>query len=154
MVNLTSLAAAAGFMLFDFQGHVLDNSFARVLENNPVISNPTNSPPTGNQMWTLVPSSTFPGKFTLQSQQNPLPFLSYSGAPNGTVEFAQATVHTSLPLSFGMQQSGNTVAFLEAATNMALTSWPVQGAAGLISPPVTYEVFHGAPQQFWTVSAV
>jgi hypothetical protein len=50
MVNITSLAAAAGFMLFDFQGNVLDNSFSRVLENNPVISNPTNSPPSGNQM--------------------------------------------------------------------------------------------------------
>jgi hypothetical protein len=50
MVNITGLVAAAGFMLVDFQGNVLDNSFARVLENNPVISNPKNFPPTGNQM--------------------------------------------------------------------------------------------------------
>jgi hypothetical protein len=51
MVNITSLAAAAGFMLIDFQRNVLDISFANSgLENNPVISNPTNFPPTGNQM--------------------------------------------------------------------------------------------------------
>ncbi|KAJ7046082.1 hypothetical protein C8F04DRAFT_1248349 [Mycena alexandri] len=153
MVNITSLVAAAGFMLFDFQGNVLDNSFARVLENNPVISTPTNFPPTGNQMWSLVPSLSLPGKFNLQSQQSPMPFLSYSGAPSGTVEFAQATVHASLSVNFVMQQSGNNIAFLEAVTNMSLTSWPIQGSAGLISPPVTYEVFRGAPQQFWRVSA-
>ncbi|KAJ7264257.1 hypothetical protein C8J57DRAFT_1718698, partial [Mycena rebaudengoi] len=144
MVNITSLVAAA-------EGNVLDISFARVLENNPVISNPRNSPPTGNQMWSLVPSLCSPGKFNLQSQESST-FLSYSGASSGIVEFAQATVHASLPVNFVLQQSGNNIAFVEAVTNMTLTSWPIQISASLISPPVTYEVFHGAPQQFWSVS--
>ncbi|KAJ6490158.1 hypothetical protein DFH09DRAFT_1178927 [Mycena vulgaris] len=151
-LNITSLTAAAGFMLFDFQNNVLDSSFARAGENNPVVSNPINAQPSANQMWSLVPSLTTPGTFNLQSQLGST-FLSYSGAPSGPTEFAQTTVHASLPASFVLQQFSNTsFVFFEAVSNTTLTSWPIQGSAALISPPVTYEVFHGAPQQFWRVS--
>ncbi|KAJ7180443.1 hypothetical protein C8R46DRAFT_1210798 [Mycena filopes] len=150
MVNITTLVAAAGFMLFDFQNNVLDSSFARAVENNPVISNPINAQPSANQQWSLVPSVTAPGTFNLQSQLGP--FLSYSGAPSGPVEFAQTTIHASLPVNFRLQTVGSTFVFFEATSNTTLTSWPIQGGASLISPPVTYEVFHGAPQQFWKVS--
>ncbi|KAF7340447.1 hypothetical protein MVEN_01964900 [Mycena venus] len=149
MVNITTLATSAGFMLFNFQNLVLDSSFGRAVENNPVISNPTNSPPSANQMWSLVPSVSSPGTFNLQSQLGP--FLSYSGAPNGPIEFAQATLHASLPANFVLQSSGTSFVFIEATSNLTLTSWPIQGS--LISPPVTYEVFHGASQQLWGVQS-
>ncbi|KAJ7739644.1 hypothetical protein DFH07DRAFT_839960 [Mycena maculata] len=152
MVNITTLAAAAGFMLVDFQGNVLDSSFARSVENNPVISNPINAQPTANQMWSLVPSLTSVGTFNIQSQLGST-FLSYSGAPDGPTEFAQTTIHASLPANFVVQQVSDTsFIFFEAVSNTTLTSWPIQLSASLISPPVTYEVFHGAPQQFWSVS--
>ncbi|KAJ7230290.1 hypothetical protein GGX14DRAFT_692096 [Mycena pura] len=152
MVNITALAAAAtSFTLFDFQGLALDLSFNRPLENNPVISNPFNGNP--NQIWTVLPSTNVPGAFNLQTQVGPT-FLSYSGAPNGFAVFAQTTVHANIPVNLVMQQVGTNFAFFEVVTNTSMTAWPIQGDASLISPPVTFEAYHGAAQQLWSLTTV
>ncbi|KAJ6452421.1 hypothetical protein C8R45DRAFT_945657 [Mycena sanguinolenta] len=111
MVNLTALAAATGLLLVDYQNNVLDSSFGSAVNNNP---------------WSLVPSATSPGTFNFQSLLGST-FLSYSNvASGGPSRFAQATLHSSLPANFILQQFSDTSLM-----------------------HVTYEFFHGAPGQFW-----
>ncbi|KAF7340586.1 hypothetical protein MSAN_02130100 [Mycena sanguinolenta] len=154
MVNLTAFAAATGLLLVDYQNNVLDSSFASAVNNNPVISSPRNIPATTNQQWNLVPSETSPGTFNFQSLLGST-FLSYSNvASGGPSRFAQATLHSTLPANFILQQLSDTsLVLFEVISNTTLTSWPVQPTPGLVAPPVTYEVFHGAPGQFWKTTA-
>ncbi|KAJ7230307.1 hypothetical protein GGX14DRAFT_384260 [Mycena pura] len=150
MVNITDLVANS-FIFFNFQGLVLDLSFSRPLENNPVVSNPPNGNP--NQIWNAVASPFGDGNgLAFQTQVGPT-YLSYSGAPDGFAEFAQTTVHANIPVTLAAKQigTGANFAFFEIVTNMSMTAWPVQGPA-LVTSPVTFEVYHGGPEQVWNLT--
>ncbi|KAJ6499761.1 hypothetical protein DFH09DRAFT_1373611 [Mycena vulgaris] len=146
--------------LVDLQNNVLDNSGARTVANNPVISYVPNSPPTLNQMWQFNLNATT-GLYTIGNGVgggNTI-FLSYPAAttPNMLTTSDQASTQPGgQALNFIVECiNSNTAFILDAVFKTALTSWAVDPPAS-VSPnaPVTYEAVTGLPEQVWRFSSL
>ncbi|KAF7353283.1 hypothetical protein MSAN_01516200 [Mycena sanguinolenta] len=137
VVNLTAIALVGTFFwVTDFQGHVLDDSFGISTNGNPVIGFSRNNPDTANQQWSLVVTSN-PTQFNIQNRETNT-FLSYSGAPSGSMTFAQAAIE-STPRSFKVVQSSGAIGqfnILDVSTGLALTAWNVSTRRGSTITPV------------------
>ncbi|KAJ6499762.1 hypothetical protein DFH09DRAFT_1445251 [Mycena vulgaris] len=146
--------------LVDFQQNVLDNSGARTVANNPVISYVPNSPPTLNQMWQFNLNVTT-GAYTIANGVgggNTI-FLSYPAANTSNMLTTSAQASTqpggqALNFAVGCINS-NTAFIVDVVSDTVLTSWAVQPpASGSPNAPVTYEEATGHPQQLWTFSSL
>ncbi|KAF7330736.1 hypothetical protein MSAN_02446200 [Mycena sanguinolenta] len=123
----------------------------------PVIGQYRASPTFANQQWSLVATSN-PTQFNIQNGETNT-FLSYAGAPSGSMKFAQAAIE-STPRSFNVVQSSGAIgqfnvtmyfSILDVSTGLALTAWPVSTRRGSTITPVTYEPWvNGAVDQMWT----
>ncbi|KAF7330722.1 hypothetical protein MSAN_02444800 [Mycena sanguinolenta] len=137
MVNLTAIALVGTlFWVTDFQGHVLDDSNFLSTNGNPVIGQYRASLTFVNQQWSLVATSN-PTQFNIQNGETNT-FLSYSGAPSGSMKFAQAAIE-STPRSFNVVQSSGAIGqfnILDVSTGLALTAWPVSTRRGSTITPV------------------
>ncbi|KAJ7230291.1 hypothetical protein GGX14DRAFT_384244 [Mycena pura] len=147
MVNITDLVASS-FIFFNFEGLVLDLVQQTFGEQSSGLK------PNSRLQWSALASPTADG-LAFQTQVGRT-FLSYSGAPDGFAEFAQTTVHANLPVTLVAKRVGTVdgiFSFFEVVTNMSTTAWPIQGA--LISSPVTFEVYHGGPEQAeWCLESI
>ncbi|KAF8215243.1 hypothetical protein K438DRAFT_1955235 [Mycena galopus ATCC 62051] len=140
-------------ILSDFQGNLLDNSFASPKippsANNAVIGQSPNSPATGTgQQWMWQTANATLGTFSIQNAVNGV-WLSYPGAtnPNQLASFVGATTQLSQSqaLEFKLDCSENSTFITEWECGFALTSWPA--VVKQPTTPVTYTGLDLLPEQ-------
>ncbi|KAJ7211958.1 hypothetical protein C8J57DRAFT_1604416 [Mycena rebaudengoi] len=157
LANITTiLAAAAGVIIVDFQGHAIENSSGLSLVFNPLIANVRSA--TASQQWTFINASTA-GLFNLQSASTPSSsglFLSYPAQPPvGPLRFSQAVLN-KIPIPFqvlSVDATMNKVMFIERFSEdpQALTSWAAE--SGSNTSPVTWENNRQRAEQIFTLIA-
>ncbi|KAJ7753750.1 hypothetical protein B0H16DRAFT_1722950 [Mycena metata] len=145
MVNLTAVALAGTlFSITNFQGDVLDNSFAQPNDFNPVVA---------NTKWSFIATAT-PNEFNIQHALTGS-FLSYAGAPtSGSATYAQTVIDAANPMAFNLvlvSPSPETFNIIVVNSDLALTAWTAPVDRGSAITPITYEPFQGAAEQIWTL---
>ncbi|KAF7344930.1 hypothetical protein MVEN_01655500 [Mycena venus] len=145
-------------ILSDFQGNILDNSFANPkfppIANNAVIGQSPNSPPTGTgQQWMWRTANATLGTLSIQNAVNGV-WLSYPGAtnPDQLSSFVGATTQLSqsqaLAFRLFCSDTENSTYIAERESGFMLTSWPAE--IGSPTTPVTYDGGALRPEQLWT----
>ncbi|KAJ7917985.1 hypothetical protein B0H13DRAFT_1869768 [Mycena leptocephala] len=149
--------------IVDFQGNVLDNSFANALPpsaNNPVIISNLNPVASLNQEWLFNPvGGVGNGTFAIANGvSSGVALLSFCGAttPSQLKRFSQLVTQLtpSQAVVFRIECSTTVANAAHPGCGIfghALTSWATvnNGFA-----PLTYEVFARIPEQTWTIKKV
>ncbi|KAJ7676647.1 hypothetical protein DFH06DRAFT_1121959 [Mycena polygramma] len=143
--------------IVDFQGNVLDNSFANALPpsaNNPVIVGNPNPVASLNQQWLFNPVGA--GEFTIANGvSGGVAQLSFCGATDQTQlkRFSQVVTQLTPAQSvvFTVECEGTSAVMRDAVFGLALTSWAtVNNSAFPGFAPLTYDISVGIPEQTWT----